>query len=64
MSIYVGKNVRLHPAMDLWMRGVTRATVIQIGPKWITLDWAGRRGRALRLCNTYATMQLLAEMEG
>jgi hypothetical protein len=29
--------VRLHPATDLFMRGVTYATITKIGSKWIHL---------------------------
>lgn len=29
--------VRVHPATDLFMKGVTYATIVKIGRKWITL---------------------------
>lgn len=36
----VGDRVKVHPALDLWMRGVRYATVTKVGVKWITIHHA------------------------
>jgi hypothetical protein len=39
----VNQEVRIHPATDLFMRGVTHANVTKIGRKWIhLLHWRSR----------------------
>jgi hypothetical protein len=32
-----GQIVKVHPALDLWMRGVRYAMVTKVGAKWITI---------------------------
>ncbi len=32
-----GDEVRIHPASDLFMRGVVYATITKVGRKWVTL---------------------------
>lgn len=33
----IGQQVRIHPATDLFMKGVTYATIVKLGRKWIHL---------------------------
>lgn len=35
----VGQRVRLHPATDLFMRGVVYADVVKVGRKLVTVEW-------------------------
>ncbi len=38
-----GDQVRIHPAADLFMRGVTHATVKKVGRKWVHLYHQGSK---------------------
>lgn len=37
MEFRKGQYVRIHPATDLFMKGVAYATIVKIGRKWVTL---------------------------
>lgn len=47
MNLKLNQLVRLHPATDLFMKGVVYATIKSIGKKWITLchDWSNTTHR-------------------
>jgi hypothetical protein len=41
-DLRVGMRVALHPATDLWMRGVRYADVVRVGWKTVTIEEGGR----------------------
>lgn len=48
-SFVVGDSVKIHPASDLFMRGVRYATVEKVGRKYIHIfhEWSNRRFKVL-----------------
>ena len=47
MSLRIGDRIAIHPATDLFMRGVRYATVIAVGRKWIRVQ--ADNGRTFQL---------------
>lgn len=39
-SFTVGDYVRIHPAADAFMRGVTHGTITVVGRKWLHVRWS------------------------
>lgn len=42
-NLRVGQRVRIHPATDLFMKGVAYADISALGTKWVSLyhHWSG-----------------------
>lgn len=54
------ETVRIHPATDLFMRGVTHAIIKSIGRKWITL-FHQRSGTTHKVSRYFARVNFLGE---
>lgn len=62
----VGDNVRLHPALDLFMRGVTSGRIVRVGYKFVTIEstCAVATGRRFRFNHATAVECLNFDGEG
>lgn len=50
-DVRVGERVRIHPADDLFMRGVVYATVVSLGRKWVYVKNNANVVFRIRPCN-------------
>jgi hypothetical protein len=37
LKFHAGDHIQLHPACDLWMRGLRYGTVVKVGRKYVTV---------------------------
>jgi hypothetical protein len=48
-DLALGMRVQIHPATDLFMRGVRFGDIVALGRKWVTLDVSLRPDRPRRV---------------